>query len=231
MNTYNEKRERLIEAINSYLNQENVTIHIIVSTVEEDPSINTIKKLDNPKIDLCISTKREHPGKGPKGIFYQINKAIPLIKYGWMSYASSNDSALKNKLYNEISECIKQQKLVCYSNFYTTDENLSKRRLIKFPDYDYKRHLKGNFVNDCATIKTALLKKFTPFKLEYENSAYWDLWLRIYEKEGNVFCHQKNPAFLYRVSEDSQHIKRKKDKKKKEHNLKIRKFMLSQHKK
>ncbi len=231
MNTYQEKDVYLKQAIDSYLNQKKVNIQLIISTVENDTSIQFINKNYPNKIDLCIVSQKKHPGKGYLGIYYQLNKATKLIKHPWYAYASSNDVALLDKLYNEIKACIDNEKSICYSSYYTTNSNLGNKKEIKFYNYDYKKHLRGNFVNDCALIKTSLLKEFLPFRVEYQNHAYWDLWLRIYEKKGNVFIYNKLPAFNYRVCFNSLHIERKKDEKKKESNIHYRKLMLSHHNK
>ena len=82
MNTYNENRLYLVQAIEGYLNQEKINVDLIISIVEDDKNFNFIKE-KYPNIILCISTKKEHPGRGVKGIFYQLNKATKYIKQDW----------------------------------------------------------------------------------------------------------------------------------------------------
>ena len=137
MNTYKENQKYLIQAINSYINQKNVNIQLIISTLEGDPSISLIKKHYDNKVDLCISTKKEHPGKGVNGIYYQLNKAMSLVKGDWVCYASSNDVAVLNKINKEVQYCKKNNKLVCYSDYVVTDKLLNIKRCIKFPDFKY----------------------------------------------------------------------------------------------
>jgi len=236
MNTYKENPRILQTAINSYLAQMNIVLTLIISTIEGDPSIPFIKKnyreqIKTKQIIFAIILKKDHPGRGIEGIYYQLNNAIKYISKNtkWVSYASGNDIALPTKLYNEINMCVKNKKKVCYSSFYHYYEKQNKRKLVKFRDYNYSKHLKGNFVYDCATIKKDLFLKYTPFCTKYKNFAYWDLWLRIYEKEGNVFTYNSIPTLLYRIDNSSQHIKRKKNPKLRSENKKYRELMLKDH--
>lgn len=148
-----------------------------------------------------------------------------------MSYASSNDVAVPTKAFNEIRSAIQSNKRVCYSNYFQTDAKLKNKRVIKFPVYNYKRHLKGNFVTDCATIQTALLREFTPFRVKYGNFAYWDLWLRIYEGKGSVFSHFSGATFNYRVTPKSRHLTIKKNKATGQKRNRQKALMLSHHRK
>lgn len=230
MNTYNEDNGILKQAIDSYLGQTNVNVQLIISTIEGDKSIEYIKNTYNDnRITFAILPKSEHPGRGHVGIYTQLNNALQYIKYEWVSYASSNDVALLTKSYDEIKLCLSTNKQICYSAFYVTSTDLKKRQLKKFYQYDYDKHLKGNFVTDCATISTKLLNKYMPFKLEYHNHAYWDLWLRIYEGEGNVFIYSSTPAFLYRTQTLSISTETRKNSEKRKINEQYRKFMLDNH--
>ena len=212
MNTYKENKIFLKQAIDSYICQKDVNIQLIISTIENDSSISFIKEnYEDSNIDLCISTLKEHPGKGVKGIYYQLNKATLMIKNDWFCYASSNDVALPDKLIKEITLCKKKKKYVCYSDYNTTNTNLNIIKKHKFPSFNYNTLLKENFINDCAMIRTDILKKFLPFDDTYYNCGYWNLWLRIFSKLGNVFIHNPSPGFLYRIENKSIHVIRNKD--------------------
>lgn len=224
MNTYKEKPEYLREAVVNYVKQKNVYVHLIISTVEGDPSIKyveALKKKEFPAADIqfCISTKKEHPGKGCLGIYYQLNKATAFIKGEWFCYASSNDVPVNNKLRTEIDYCQRSSKLVCYSSYATTNANLKNIKLVKIPPFNYLNLLKSNFVSDCSLVRSDILKEFLPFRTNYYNCGYWDLWLRIYSKYGNVFVLNPNISFLYRLTPESNHIKREVTNKKRLYNL------------
>jgi len=208
MNCCNEDFKYLTIAIESYLNQQKSKVQLIVSTIEGDPCISFIQE-KYPSIELCIFPKSEHPGKSPQGSFLQINRALPMITGEWFCFASSNDIAQPNKIRLEIDSCIKTHKKICYSSFDRIDANGNTTNTQNFYRYDYARHLQGNFVSDCALMHKSIVDEFLPFKTEFNNYAYWDLWLRVYEKYGNVFCYNPAPTWKYRTLESSMHIKRR----------------------
>lgn len=218
INTYRNSDNNLEEAIKSYLNQHGVNMQLIISTVKGDSSIKLAEKYN---LECCISDK--------PGIYEQLNKALSLIKNDYFAYASGNDVAYPNKMFDEIDHCVKANKMVCYSGFDYANADLKVYATKIFHDYNYERHLKGNFVNDCATIHKSMLDKYAPFKLEFKNHAYWDFWLRIFEGEGNVFVYNPNPTWIYRVSNKSSHVIRSKDEKKIQENNESRIKMLSTH--
>lgn len=208
MNTYKENPKYLKEAIEGYLNQKNINIHLIISTVENDCSIEFIKNNYNDnRIELCITKKINHT-PGCEGIYTQLNNATKYIKGEWFCYASSNDVPLLDKIEKEISMCKKYNKKICYSCFYVTDDKLKIIKKKVFYPFNKIRLLKGNFVSDCSLIKSELLKKYLPFKTSNYNCGFWDLWLRIASKEGNVFIYNTNYSFYYRQTSKSAHTHR-----------------------
>jgi hypothetical protein len=134
--------------------------------------------------------------------------------------------SFKLKIESELLK--KYNKKVCYSSFYRTDIT-GVRSIKNFHDYDYKKHLVGNFVSDCAMVEIETFLKYTPFKVEYGNHSYHDLWLRIYKGEGNVFIYNPIATWEYVVTENSSHYKRSKDLKKHRENEDSRKKMLNNH--
>jgi hypothetical protein len=229
MNTYKENSEYLLQAIDSYISQKNVNVQLIVSTLEGDPSISLIKKKYDRKVELCISTKKEHPGKGVHGIYYQLNKAMSLVKGDWFCYASSNDVAVLKKLNKEVQYCKNNNKQVCYSDYIITDKMLKIKKFVKFPEFNYSLLLKRNYINDCALVKTSLLKQFLPFDNTYLNCGFWNLWLRTYVKKGNVFIHCPYPGFFYRQEPNSTHLVRTKNKQKELNYKAEKKKMIKNH--
>ena len=201
INTYKNSYEDLTAAIKSYQAQQNVEMDIIISTVVGDSSIKIAQSLGIKKI--CIN-------KIP-GIYTQLNNALKLIGTDWFCYASGNDKTLPDKCFREINLLLNSGKKICSSAFYKTDENFRITSLKTFYDYDYDKHLKGNFISDCSMIHKSILDKYGPFKTEYGNEGYYDFWLRVYEGEGNIFLYNPAPTWLYRISEKSQHIQVKLD--------------------
>jgi hypothetical protein len=220
MNSYNENKEYFHAAVLSVLNQKGVDIQLILSTVKNDPCIEWSKNYKN--IELIINDK--------PGIFEQINATIDKIKGEYITYSSSNDEMLENKCKIESELLYKNNKKVCYSAYFVTDENLKITKTNKFREYDYDSHLKGNYVSDCAMVDYKIFKKYTPFILKYKNMAYYDLWLRIFEGEGNVFFYNDIPTWKYRITKNSQHIKRQSNDVAKKINENLRFIMLNDHK-
>lgn len=218
MNTFREKPEWLEKAIKSYLTQTGVRVQVIVSCVDGDANIPLIENFH------CDIVRNENPG-----IYQQINAAIPYITGDWVCYASSNDVAIKTKLIHEVNRCVKFNKIVCYSSFYRCDKFLHVNQTYFSRPYDYHDHLNGNFVSDCSLVRTDIFRKYTPFHTEWGNHAYFDLWLRIYEGEGNVFIHNTDPTWFYRRHEGEK-LQRRRNTKLQDENREILYKMISSHK-
>lgn len=217
LNTFREKPGWLYTAIQSYRVQRDVTVQIIASCVEGDENIGMIKSMG------CEIVLNEEAG-----IYQQINSAIPYITGDWACYASGNDMACDTKFKDEINHCVAPDQMVCYSNFYKCDVNLRVKSTYQGRPYDYNDHLKGNYVSDCALVRSDVLKKYAPFRTEWKNHAFYDLWLRIYEGEGDVFVYNPNPTWFYRFHEGSK-LKRKNNLKLQNENREIRERMLLWH--
>lgn len=206
MNTLGEKEPLLCRAIESYLKQ---GCELIVSTIEGDRSIRTVKRKYR-KVKIVTMPRRDHPGKSPLGSFLQLNNGLKAITGDWFIFGSSNDIIYPGGLEMMRDECLKTGREVCYSAMDHVYQDGSKQPIYFF-EYDYDRHFKGNFVADCSLISRRLVDKYLPFRTELNNYAYWDLWLRIYEGEGNVFCYLPVPTWGYFQHPDSMHIKRFRD--------------------
>ncbi|MAG24576.1 hypothetical protein CMI47_03255 [Candidatus Pacearchaeota archaeon] len=199
MNTYKSNQKWLSAAIDSYLLQKRVRIQLIISTVCGDSSIKLAKRKG---VEVVISDK--------PGVFYQLNNALSQVTGDWFCYAAGDDIALPTKLIDEIEMCISQKKKICYSRFSHVDQDLKLKYSPKFPNYNLKQHLKGNFVNDCAMMRRDVLEKYKPFDgTVCGNHAFWDFWLRVAKNEGNVFVYNSKPEWLYRQHSQAKHIKRK----------------------
>ena len=229
MNTYKEDLSLLQAAIDSCLNQTKVDVQLIISTVKGDKNISWIKN-NFHNIQLIITNKVNHPGRSVEGSFFQINAALPFIKGNWFHFISSNDILYHDKCFLEITKCKETGKKICYSNFNHINEAGERTYTTKFFEYDHAKHLTGNFVSDASLISADLIKKYAPFRTDLNNYGYWDLWLRIYEGEGNVFCFNPIPVFDYRVINSSMHIERSKNQKEIEITKKFKLKMLSLHK-
>jgi len=203
MNSYNDNQDQLREAICGYQNQKiPCPVEIILSTVANDTSIDTAISMGIEKISISPE----------KGIFKQLNHAIKFADGHWFCVASGNDKALPNKLIDEHSLLFRTGKLVCYSAFHSTDKDFNITATNKFHPYSYKKHLVGNFVIDNAMVSMEILRKYLPFREEFGNDAFWDMWLRIYEGEGDVFIYNPIPNFLYRLDGNGRHFQKKKNK-------------------
>lgn len=200
INTVNENKDTLLLAVNSYLMQGNC--QIIVSTIEGDPCLNYLTG-----VEFAVVKKSDHPGKSPRGAYVQLNNALPLIKGDWFCYASGNDFATHDKLKKEVNLCIQYNKEVCYSS-YIIHSGVERRRM-SFFEYDYSKHLIGNYVSDCSMMSRRLVEKYLPYRLDLGNYAHWDSWLRIYEGEGNVFHYNPDPTWFYVQNPDDMHNIRK----------------------
>jgi hypothetical protein len=228
INSLNDNQKKLKRSIESCLCQDGVKIQIILSTVKDDPSIKTARKISKD-IDIVINDK--------PSIYGQINNALPLVKHDWFSFFSGNDVALKNKIKDEIDMCVEEKK-ICYSAYYMLDKqfnikkgfNKKKLRTINLSDYDYKEHLSNNFITDVSLIHKSILEKYSPFNEKFDKFAFYDFWLRVAEGEGpSVFAYNNKPSWTYVIDKNSLCQSRFRDKKRKKKYRLYRKFMLSYH--
>jgi glycosyltransferase involved in cell wall biosynthesis len=211
MNTVNEHIPYLVKSIDSYLNQKDAIVELIISTVEGDKNIDFIKQ-KYPQAKIVTIPYEDHPiskgEKSPLGSFMQLNNGFKHMTGDWFLFASSNDWAYPNKLALETACCLKNKKEVCYSAYDYVDDDGNKLRTQSFHDYDWEKHWHGNFVADCSMISRRIVDKYLPFRTEFKNYAYWDLWLRVREGEGNVFCYNPVPTWGYRQDVNSMHVNR-----------------------
>jgi hypothetical protein len=206
MTTVDEDPAILQRAIDSY-QQQTYGCDVLVSTIENDSAV----KVAHAAADgLVLVSASEHPGRGPRGSFYQINSALSHVAdHDWFAYASGNDVALPTKIEHELDICKARKARVCYSSFWV--ETAGNRILRKARKHSYKEHLLCNMVNDCALVDMELIRKHGPFDLDMNNMAFWHFWLSVYEAEGQVFAANAEPEWVYYVGNESQHIKRLSD--------------------
>lgn len=217
VNSFNEKEIVFKKTIESILNNKNVDLQIVLSTVSGDNCLNYLKDYN---LTLVVNSK--------PGIYQQINNTIEHLTGDYITYFSSNDIMSKYKLQIE-SEMLRQSgKKVCYSAFNKIEID-GKKNVKSFYDYSFDKHLVGNFVSDCSMVKKDIFTKYSPFNVEYGNHAFHDFWLRIYEGEGDVFVYNPTPTWDYLVTEDSSHFKRSKNPQKKIENELSRQKMLEKH--
>lgn len=215
INSYQPEREDLLTVINGCLNQNNVNVTILIITIENDPTISIVDELKNSKIQLIIIKRIDHPGKGPKGIYYQLNEGIKHIKTRFFSYFSSNDIIYPNKSINEITKIHNNDAIFCFSSFFIKFNNKKKKFSYPKNKMNYNELLTQNFINDCATIDLYKLnKELLYFEYnKFENHCYWNLWISIIKKYGDkCFVYNDNPEWEYiRDVNKSQSLQRKKN--------------------
>ena len=197
MPVYGEKSEYLVSAIDGYLRQRNIKLQLVISTIEDDPCIEYIEnnwayKIKKGLIKFCISDKNSHPGYGYHGFYYQIHQGFKFVRTRWCTVASGNNLVSDTKLYLEIQACLDSKKLISYSD-ESTGSFLSRSS-----NYSYNAHLTANFVPNCALVDSHIMISMMPFDMQYQKYAFWDLWLRIYQKYGNVFEHLPKNTFTRR---------------------------------
>lgn len=215
INSYKPKKKDLLRSIDSCLKQKNVNVKILVSTIEDDPTILFVNELNNEKIKLVISTLTEHPGRGAKGIYFQLNKALLEVDTDYVTYFSSNDKMLKNKSIDEITKLKNENTIFCFSSYniyYIRDNYILKHSKIdlKKENMNFKNLLKTNFINDCATINLKKIKKLKFNYKKYENCCFWFLWLTLLKENGiNCMSYNENLSWNYlRDVNNSQSLKK-----------------------
>ena len=204
---------------------------MIVSTVEKDPTINYVNDLNYPNIELVVCKISEHPGKGAKGIYFQLNKALEKVTTKYVSYFSSNDIIYPTKSYNEIKKIQTENTIFCFSKFLLVNpETQAKKPYCYKKKMNYENLLTGNYINDCATIDITKLDSPLQFNyIKYENTCYRHLWLSLLQKNGEK-CMSINDNIEWEYIRDiskSQSLQRNTNNALKNRELNIRKYMLS----
>jgi len=231
INSYKPDKIDFLTSIHGCLNQIFVNVTVIVSTVENDPTIEFVNELENPNVQLVISKLSEHPGKGPKGIFFQLNKALKEVKTKYFSYFSSNDKIYPSKSYNEIEHIKKYKSIFCFSKYNSIFPDKNVPFNFSESKMTLNNLLKSNFINDCATIDLSRLNEPLEFNYEkYGNCSYWHLWIKLIIKHG-IKCMSFNNKVEWdyiRDDKKSQAMQRAGDKNNTELYFNQREFMLSE---
>jgi len=219
MNSYHNKEAHLVTAVRSILEQVNVEVQLIVSTVADDSAV-----------EIAIKEGAEVFVNENAGIYQQLNAALPLVDGDWFFYASGNDFYLPKKAIHEVRKCVSEGRKVCYSTYCRTDKDLNILNDVTFYPYSFRRHLIINFVSDVSLMHRSILDEYSPFNEEYDNYAFYDFWLRVAEGEGeDTFVYSPEPAWLYRISKESRHQKRLKDASQQQSDSILRQRMLLSH--
>jgi hypothetical protein len=226
MNTFNERIDWLKASIAVVSPQVDM---LIVSVCEGDTNYEWLMKHTPDNVVVVVLPYSQQLGKCPQQSFRQINNAIAHVDTKYVSWTSSDDLMSASKYQDELDLLVGFDKKVCYSDYYMTDENLSVTKRISLGKYDHARHLKGNFVSDLSLMETALLTKYGLQGDKFRNYAFWDMWLRIYEGEGDVFINNAEPTWYYRQDPESTHIKRQRSADMQAEADRDRAYMLSHH--
>lgn len=233
INSYNPDKKDLLRSVNGCLNQKNVNVSLIIVTIENDNTIKYINELNNENIKLVICSKNKHPGKGAKGIYYQLNKGLKQVNTRFFSYFSSNDIIYPNKSYDEIKKIKDDNSIFCFSRFVSVFPKTNKKITFDYAKekMNFNNLLQSNFINDCATIDLDKIGNMLEFNYEkYGNTSYWHLWLYLIKKHG-VKCMSFNDNITWEYIRDenkSQAIERSKNKLEKEIYYNQKEFMISE---
>lgn len=202
INSYEEQRETFLMSLGSVFSND-VDLQVIVCTVRGDPCLEWGKHFP---IDWVVVDKPD--------IFNQFNSMIPYIKGDFVTYHSCNDLMYSDKLRIESDFLASAtNKKIVYTDFDMIDID-NKKTIYKAVPYDYEKHLNRSFVPDCAMVTCDIYRNYCPLDTRWGNNSLWDLFLRVYKKEGNVFHEINTSTWLYIKSPKSNSERRKKDKEK-----------------
>jgi hypothetical protein len=237
INSVNPLKSDLTRSIFGCLNQKGVNVKVIVVTIEGDETINIVNQIKNKNLDLLVIDKNKHPGKGPRGIYYQINEGLKKINTRYYSYFSSNDEIYPTKIMNEIKNIVNDDSIACFSNFLITHNGGKTVKHQKKPIINKKNLIKGCFINDCATIdlikyKDRKKKNLYFDYMKYSNDCYYELWLDLVCNLGNnSISYNDNIEWHYiRDENKSQSLQTKKNEKKMREKLRVRNILLNKYK-
>lgn len=173
---YNVKKEWLVAAINSVISQpyENWELCLV-----DDASTQTnIKKIlsNFKKLDDRIKIKFLQKNKGISGAS---NEAINLTTGDYVSFLDNDDILYPNALYEVVSTI---NQIPDVEIIYSDEDKLDLRgnRIEPHfkPDWSPELLLSGNYITHFCIIKKSILNTIGGFRLGYEGSQDYDLFLR-----------------------------------------------------
>ena len=184
-------------SINSILNQTYENIELVIVSVREDKE--TTNYLSNAKLDSRINWIISDVADSCK----QINQGITASKGEYVTFISSDDYTLPNRIKAEVRTAEENEALVVYSPFFIGDENLnivSRVELHEKMTYDLLTARPSSCIPDvCLTWKTVydefgLLDE----TLGNDGGFFWDKWIRVIEKYPDKIVYCPYPTWIYR---------------------------------
>jgi hypothetical protein len=151
---------RLEKTIESCLNQNSVTIEVVIATMTGDPCIDFIcnNYKNRPRVKFNVIKKIYNNTYMPK----LYNRAVSIAQFEWITFITPNFIMTSNKCYEEIHRCLDNDMGICCT-------------------YDIKKN-NDNIINH-ITMKTVVLRKYMPFNIRFKNNTFINFWNNIKLKE------------------------------------------------
>lgn len=188
--------EKTIEkAIASALNQDNVTVElVIVDDCSEDDTPKIIDKIAEKNRQIRVLHNSEN-----KGVSETRNIGCKQANRKYIAFLDSDDFWEPNKLEKQIHLMEHKQAGMSYTAYYIVkDDNRIESKLYQVPTYvTYNKLLKENVIG-CSTvvIRTELMRNCS-FNSEYFHEDYV-LWLQLLRK-GEIAVGVQEPLVYYKT--------------------------------
>ena len=187
----------LTETLQSFNQQRGINPpEVIVSAVRSDAE--TLRVLDGWRIKVVLSDE--------PNVTLQMNAGAAAATGVRMMYFGSDDILLPDILARLMAVSLKTGADVVYPNFWKTNRDLDRRRLVDVGGpFTIEKLREQCFVTDVSLVVRERFMQFLPMKYEHGRERIWRVWLAMAEA-GCRFEHFPRPVFLYRQHGGNVHV-------------------------
>jgi GT2 family glycosyltransferase len=192
MPTWNPKKQILLEAVRSVIEQTYANWQLCIAGGGDDPEVAGML-LQIERMDRRISVRALQANLGISG---NSNEALALARGEFIALLDHDDVIAPFALYEVVRLVNERRNLdFIYSDRDMISENGKTRYAPLFkPEWSPEIMLSANYLTHLCVIRTRLIQEVGGFRSETDEAQDWDLFLRVIEKTS---CVAHIPKVLY----------------------------------